>query len=68
MVHDEWISLKYAGKRVATIGCKKKFFVIEAPTEKGWKRFRIQTKLDYENYLNALKERMKSIGGFQTGT
>lgn len=61
MVHDEWISLRYAGKRIAAMGCKKKFFVIETQTEEGWRRFRVQTREDYEKYLNMLKEKMKSI-------
>jgi len=61
MVHDEWISLKYAGKRIAAMGCKKKFFVIETQTEEGWKRFRVQDRDDYEKYLNMLKEKIKNI-------
>jgi len=61
MVHDEWISLKYAGKRIAIMGCRKKFFVIVAPTDEGWKRFRVQNRDDYEKYLDMLKEKIKNV-------
>ncbi|MCS7094680.1 MAG: endonuclease NucS [Thaumarchaeota archaeon] len=55
MVHDEWISLKHGGKRIATMGCMKKFFVIETQTEGGWKRYRIQSQNEYNKLFELLK-------------
>lgn len=60
MVHDEWISLWYGGKRVATLGCKRKFFVVETETEEGWKRFRVQSEMDYQQIINLLKNKITS--------
>lgn len=59
MVHDEWISLRYGGKRIAVLGCKKKFFVIETETEEGWKRLRIESQADYDKILNLLKKKIE---------
>lgn len=61
MVHDEWLSLWYGGRRVASFGCKRKFFVIETDTEEGWKRFRVQSSEDYEKMINLLKTKTKPI-------
>jgi Holliday junction resolvase-like predicted endonuclease len=59
MVHDEWISLWFGGRRIATLACKRKFFVIETETEGGWKRFRVESESDYNKILTMLKERIK---------
>ena len=59
MLHDEWISLWFRGKRIAHLGCKRKFFVIVTETDEGWKRFRIQSESDYEKMLNMLKDKVK---------
>jgi hypothetical protein len=59
MVHDEWISLWFGGKRIAHLGCKRKFFVIVTETDEGWKRFRIQSESDYSKILTMLKDKVK---------
>ncbi len=59
MVYDEWISLWFRGKRIAHMGCKRKFFVIWTETDEGWKRFRIQSESDYEKMLKMLKDKVK---------
>jgi len=61
MMHGEWVSLWHSGRRVATLGCKKKFFVIETKTEEGWKRFRVQSSEDYEKMMNLLKDKIHTL-------
>jgi Holliday junction resolvase-like predicted endonuclease len=63
MVHDEWISLWFGGKRIAALGCKRKFFVIDTETDEGWKRFRIQSESDYSKMLTMLKDKVKDKRG-----
>jgi len=60
MVKDEWISLWYKGRRIAYLGCKRKFFVIETSTHEGWKRFRIESEEDYTKKLDLLKSKIQS--------
>ncbi|MBO3842188.1 MAG: DUF91 domain-containing protein [Candidatus Brockarchaeota archaeon] len=58
MVHDEWISIWHKGKKLATMGCKRKFFVIETETSEGWKRFRVESVNDLNRMMSILKEKM----------
>jgi len=59
MVHDEWISLWYGGKRLAALGCRRKFFVIVTEIGEVWKRFRVQSKTDYDKIISLLKEKIR---------
>jgi Holliday junction resolvase-like predicted endonuclease len=59
MVHDEWISLWFGGKRIAALGCKRKFFVVETETDEGWRRFRINSEMDCSEILTMLKDKIK---------
>ncbi|MDW8360628.1 MAG: endonuclease NucS [Candidatus Caldarchaeum sp.] len=61
MVHGVWISLRYGGKKIATMGCMKKFFVIETQTEEGWTRLRVQSQNDYDRVLALVKNNATSL-------
>ncbi|MCS7094417.1 MAG: hypothetical protein NZ988_01225 [Thaumarchaeota archaeon] len=49
--------MKQGGRRIAQMGCKRKFFVIATNAEEGWKRLRVKSQEDYDRILEPLKRK-----------
>lgn len=61
MLYGGWMGLRYGGRRIAKMGCRKKFFVIETHTEEGWKKLRVQSQNDYDRVLALVKNNATSL-------